>query len=843
MNTKILLCILFLNGLFATQTFGQIIVEESFNYTIGELNGQGTAINGWGGAWVKTSGIIEIVDGNLGNDTIGNTLQTQIDTINTYYFRQLATKWVDDGKDIWISFYLKRVPAELLSWGGLSLFNGDNEDLFMGCPWQSGFVGFGSDATTAPDTLLHYILVKLEMNGTPAADSAFMWVNYFGADEPGKATSEAKQAWGADGFTSIRIGSDKTYSISYDKIRFSSTFEPNIVDIPVTGISLSPENLELSVGEKSTLKVTVIPYNATNRKYSFSSSSETVATVSQTGKITAIDVGTATITVTTEEGSKTATCNVVVTEKADPQVYDAAISDQDQQIIKGWGATPLWIDNYDIAEQPLVAGATIDMGITMLRFSQLAYVGDGDGNINVSGTEKLINAITIAKDAGLPYILSRWSPPVDMKTIATPGSMSDDEKVYLKTDKEQTLCNLVVNLFDYISKTKGLPLPVAYSLQNEPTNGSIWAGCMYSPQQYQRVAIMLRSTLNNAGYENIFLLGPEDGSYNNGDDWGSSVFFMGGTGFPALQDTAFNDAIATLASHSYEWGNQTSLADYNAWVYGCDNSGKDRWQTEYCSIDDATGVPQAISTTRRLISDIAFIKNNVWCTWTVSDGEGNDVQEALCFGDGANSLTKKPAYYVLRKLFTSVPVGAKVRKVTSTDKALVTTKAGRMDMVSFVSDTNMVVVVVNPTLLKKTTNINGLRGNSAKIFQMATTENNTDMELVNTHSISGNTLSNVALPANSVTIITITGVVTGVSKLKADSNLLQLFPNPATDYFSLKSIGNCRVSSLIISNISGQCLLKTNSCEKVNISSFKPGTYIVSAFAENRVYKFKLVKN
>jgi uncharacterized protein YjdB len=84
--------------------------------------------------------------------------------------------------------------------------------------------------------------------------------------------------------------------------------------IPVTGVSLSSSNLSLAVGSTSTLTTTVSPSNATNQSVSWVSSNTSVAAVSSSGLVTAIAAGTATITVTTADGSKTATCTVTVTD-------------------------------------------------------------------------------------------------------------------------------------------------------------------------------------------------------------------------------------------------------------------------------------------------------------------------------------------------------------------------------------------------------------------------------------------------------------------------------------------------------------------------------------------------
>ncbi|WP_312644467.1 Ig-like domain-containing protein [Hydrogenoanaerobacterium sp.] len=86
-------------------------------------------------------------------------------------------------------------------------------------------------------------------------------------------------------------------------------------DVPVTSVSLNKSTLQLTVGGSETLEATVKPTSATNKKVTWSSSKETVATVSTDGKVTAKGKGTATITATTKDGGKTAKCTVTVTDK------------------------------------------------------------------------------------------------------------------------------------------------------------------------------------------------------------------------------------------------------------------------------------------------------------------------------------------------------------------------------------------------------------------------------------------------------------------------------------------------------------------------------------------------
>ena len=117
---------------------------------------------------------------------------------------------------------------------------------------------------------------------------------------------------------------------STTKIKFLMTnkrmYLRNVKIVPlsvvnVTGVSLNKTNLTLTVGDSETLTATVAPAEATNKNVSWSSDAEDVATVVG-GVVTGVAPGTATITVTTEDGSKTATCNVTVEASKAPVSLD-----------------------------------------------------------------------------------------------------------------------------------------------------------------------------------------------------------------------------------------------------------------------------------------------------------------------------------------------------------------------------------------------------------------------------------------------------------------------------------------------------------------------------------------
>lgn len=89
-------------------------------------------------------------------------------------------------------------------------------------------------------------------------------------------------------------------------------YDERPVTVYVESVSLNKSTLSLPTGSSETLYATVSPSTASNTNVTWSSSDTSVATVDPFGKVYAVSAGTATITVTTAEGSKTANCAVTV---------------------------------------------------------------------------------------------------------------------------------------------------------------------------------------------------------------------------------------------------------------------------------------------------------------------------------------------------------------------------------------------------------------------------------------------------------------------------------------------------------------------------------------------------
>ncbi|QAX97619.1 putative Ig-like protein [Enterococcus phage EfsSzw-1] len=83
--------------------------------------------------------------------------------------------------------------------------------------------------------------------------------------------------------------------------------------VSVSGITLNKKTTSIVKGAVETLVATITPPDAENKEVKWESDKPAVAKVDQTGKVTAVDGGTANITATTVDGNKVATCVVTVT--------------------------------------------------------------------------------------------------------------------------------------------------------------------------------------------------------------------------------------------------------------------------------------------------------------------------------------------------------------------------------------------------------------------------------------------------------------------------------------------------------------------------------------------------
>ena len=138
---------------------------------------------------------------------------------------------------------------------------------------------------------------------------------------PRGTTADMDSVFGSEGTWTLKV-----YSVGDENMAYSISLTVNA--IPVTSISLDETSASLYPEGTLQLVPTVGPANATNQAINWSSNNEDVATVSDSGLVTAIAVGGATITATAVDGSNVfGTCSITVTAKpAEPEIETLTIS-------------------------------------------------------------------------------------------------------------------------------------------------------------------------------------------------------------------------------------------------------------------------------------------------------------------------------------------------------------------------------------------------------------------------------------------------------------------------------------------------------------------------------------
>ena len=118
----------------------------------------------------------------------------------------------------------------------------------------------------------------------------------------------------SDGVITAKSVGTSTITVKTSDGKFSDTCTVTVraAEVPVTGVTLDKTTLSMTVGDTQSLTATVSPSNASDKTVSWISSNSSVATVSSSGVVTAKSAGSATITVSTKDGGKTATCTVTV---------------------------------------------------------------------------------------------------------------------------------------------------------------------------------------------------------------------------------------------------------------------------------------------------------------------------------------------------------------------------------------------------------------------------------------------------------------------------------------------------------------------------------------------------
>lgn len=148
---------------------------------------------------------------------------------------------------------------------------------------------------------------SIELTATVSPSNATNKSVTWSSDNPAVASLDG------DGFVVANSVGNATITVTTSDGSKTATCAITVIPISVENVSLNINSTTLQAGDSIQLTATVTPSDATDRSISWSSSNPTVASVDSNGLVLAINAGNTIITVTTSDGSKTATCAITVT--------------------------------------------------------------------------------------------------------------------------------------------------------------------------------------------------------------------------------------------------------------------------------------------------------------------------------------------------------------------------------------------------------------------------------------------------------------------------------------------------------------------------------------------------
>jgi hypothetical protein len=222
------------------------ILSESFTYPAGSVTGL-TGGTGFSGAYTR-DGTISVPGLNYtGLATGGNKFTTASNNVGA--FRTIPTINTDTAAPLYVAF-LASTNGSTPNYGGISFYDGNTEELFLGKPSNTLNYGFdvsgatggvatnGPAASTTPDLLVY------RLTFTPAGET----IDFFANPTPGSVLPAIPTAtflipeatFAGDQFTQIRLQSGDQ-QINFDEFRTGATFadvapvpEPSAVAALVT---------------------------------------------------------------------------------------------------------------------------------------------------------------------------------------------------------------------------------------------------------------------------------------------------------------------------------------------------------------------------------------------------------------------------------------------------------------------------------------------------------------------------------------------------------------------------------------------------------------------------------
>ena len=241
--------------------------------------------------------------------------------------------------------------------------------------------------------------------------------------------------------TGVSKGTANITITAADGSKKSTTVRVTVTQ-PVTGLTLSDKSVTVNIGSTKTLTETILPSNANNKKVTWISSNEGIATVNSSGKITPVAPGTCVITcVSQENGNAAAACSVVVQQPVTKiaLVQSKVSLDVDTMVKIGWSIEPRSATNQNVtftSSKPNIA--TVDQN------GQITGVSKGTCKITIAATDgsgkKTTVDVTVTQPAE-SVTLSETSVTINVGTYKTlkatvlPSNANNKKVTWVSSDE------------------------------------------------------------------------------------------------------------------------------------------------------------------------------------------------------------------------------------------------------------------------------------------------------------------------------------------------------------------------------------------------------------------------
>jgi uncharacterized repeat protein (TIGR02543 family) len=307
--------------------------------------------------------------------------------------------------------------------------------------WESGPVLESEPSRVTIQHVGKLYSVTYDGNGNTQG-TGYAPVEYFAKDGVTVANqgSLLKEGYDFVGWNTDKEGKGTAYTVGLSftmgKAAVTLYAQWKLKATPVTGISLDQTTMSLADGETKTLTAIITPDNATNKEVIWKSDNTAIASVTN-GVVTAVGDGTTTITATTKDQAKVASCVVTVSELKYPITYELG------QITDGTGVSNCitfvaTIDTLEVDEVGFVFSKTNPVPVKGGANTSIKFTDKGYKSIKFMGSEFTVdttkgNYIIACTVTGIPVV--DVDKNLYVRAFATKDNKTKYTPVYIVTAK------------------------------------------------------------------------------------------------------------------------------------------------------------------------------------------------------------------------------------------------------------------------------------------------------------------------------------------------------------------------------------------------------------------------